>query len=136
MRPFSGKGLPPLGPPPLTARERALAQWHGANLAPAEVAHAMRARSAADVLPRVLAELRLDQRRVEAEIVKVWKDLLDPNLVAHAQPAGLHRGTLFVVVDSSVWLSEIVRYHRREILERLQHAFGREMIKRISFRAG
>jgi hypothetical protein len=41
-----------------------------------------------------------------------------------------------VVVDSNVWLSEIVQYRREEILDRLQHSFGREMIKRISFRLG
>ena len=59
-----------------------------------------------------------------------------PNLVAHAQPAGLRKGTLFVNVDSSVWLSEIVRYRRKGILDRLQHSFGREIIARISFRVG
>ena len=75
-------------------------------------------------------------RQGEAEIVKVWNDLLDPIVTAHAQPANLHKGTLFVNVDSSVWLSEIVRYRRKEILDRMQHSFGREMIRKISFRIG
>jgi len=39
-------------------------------------------------------------------------------------------------VDSNVWLSEIVRYRRQEILQRLQHAFGKELVARISFRVG
>ena len=69
-------------------------------------------------------------------MVKVWNDLLDPNIVAHAQPTGLNKGTLFVTVDSSVWLSEIVRYRRKEILDRLQHCFGRDLIAKISFRVG
>jgi len=84
----------------------------------------------------VLSGLRLEQRRAEAEIVRVWNSLLDPNIVAHAQPAGIRNGTLFVNVDSSVWLSEIVRYRRKEILDRLQHSFGRYVITRISFRIG
>ncbi len=86
------------------------------------------------MLPKVLSELRFDRRRSEAEIVKVWNHLLDPNIAAHAQPTGLRKGTLFVTVDSSVWLSEIVRYRRKEILERLQHSFGRDLITRISLR--
>jgi predicted nucleic acid-binding Zn ribbon protein len=57
-------------------------------------------------------------------------------VAAHAQPTGLNKGTLFVTVDSSVWLDEIVRYRRKEILTRLQSSFGKEMIQRISFRAG
>jgi predicted nucleic acid-binding Zn ribbon protein len=87
-------------------------------------------------MPRVLSELRIDKRRGEAEVVKVWSHLLDPAIVAHAQPTGLNKGTLFVTVDSSVWLSEIVRYRRKEILDRLQHSFGRDFITRISFRVG
>ena len=76
----------------------------------------MRARSAESLVSKVLGELRLDRRRCEIEILKVWNHLLDPNIVAHAQPTGLRNGTLFVAVDSSVWLSEIVRYRRKEIL--------------------
>ena len=88
------------------------------------------------LLPSVLSGMRIDVRQVEAEIVKVWNNLLDPIIVAHAQPTGIRKGTLFVTVDSSVWLSEIVRYRRKEILNRLQHSFGRDFIARISFRVG
>jgi predicted nucleic acid-binding Zn ribbon protein len=120
----------------MSARRRVLAQWRGVDLAPLETARAVRARRAGDVLPKVMTDLRMDTRRAEAEIVKVWNSLIDPNIVAHAQPVGVRKGTLFVTVDSSVWLSEIVRYRRKEILDRLQHSFGRDLIKRISFRVG
>jgi len=113
-----------------------MAQWRGVDLAPQEIARAFRARSANDLMPAVLSELRIDKRRMDAEVVKVWNNLLDPTIIAHAQPTGLRKGTLFVTVDSSVWLSEIVRYRRKEILDRLQHSFGREFISRISFRLG
>jgi len=106
------------------------------DFAPLESAQALRARRIGDILPKVAVDLRMDSRRAEIEVVKVWNHLIDPNIVAHAQPAGLRKGTLFVTVDSSVWLSEIVRYRRKEILDRLQHSFGREVIKKISFRVG
>jgi predicted nucleic acid-binding Zn ribbon protein len=57
-------------------------------------------------------------------------------VVAHAQPVGYRKGTLFVNVDSSVWLSEIVRHRRKEILERLRHSFGPDFVVKISFRVG
>jgi Dna[CI] antecedent, DciA len=119
-----------------SARRRVLAQWRGVDLTPLETAKAVRARIVGDVLPHVMSGMRMDDRRAEAEIVKVWNSLLDPNIVAHAQPVGLRKGTLFVNVDNSVWLSEIVRYRRKEILDRLQHSFGKELIQRISFRIG
>jgi predicted nucleic acid-binding Zn ribbon protein len=136
MLPPLPRHIPPRGPGKVTPRQRVFAQWRGIDLAPLERAQALRAQAASAVMPRVLSGLGMDRRRSEAEIIKVWNDLLDPDIVAHAQPTGLHKGTLFIAVDSSVWLSEIVRYRRKEILNRLQHSFGRDLIVRISFRAG
>ena len=128
--------IPPLGPRRRTARERVLAAWRGVDYEPLEKAQHVRSRALATVLPKVLTEFKIEQRRADVEIVRVWNQLIDPAIVAHAQPVGLHKGTLFVNVDSNVWLSEIVRYRRKEILDRLQHSFGSEQIKRISFRVG
>lgn len=128
--------MPPLGPGRRTAQQRVLAQWRGVDLAPLQKAQRIAARPAGAVLPKVLSDLRIDRRRIEAEIVKIWNYAMDPNITAHAQPTGLRKGTLFVSVDSSVWLSELVRYRRKEILDRLQHSLGREMVCRISFRIG
>ena len=126
--------MPPKKSP--TARARVLSQWRGLDYAPLEVARATPARLPGEVLPALMKDLRLDSRRAEAEVVKVWNDLIDPVVTAHAQPANLHKGTLFVNVDSSVWLTEIVRYRRKEIIERLQHSFGKSVIQKISFRIG
>ncbi|HTV63479.1 MAG TPA: DUF721 domain-containing protein [Verrucomicrobiae bacterium] len=125
-------------PPPrkISARQKVLAQWRGVDLEPEETARAVRARGADRIVSKVLKDLKMDSRFAEIEVVKVWNSLLDPEIVAHAQPANLHKGTLFVTVDSSAWLSEIVRYRRKEILDRLQLSFGKNLIQKISFRAG
>jgi predicted nucleic acid-binding Zn ribbon protein len=131
---FTFTVMPP--PPKKSARNHVLAQWRGVDLAPLEVARAVRTRRAGDVLPKVMTDLQIEARQGEAEVVRVWNSLLDPNITAHAQPANLRKGTLFVNVDSSAWLSEIVRYRRKEILDRLQHSFGKNLVQRISFRIG
>jgi predicted nucleic acid-binding Zn ribbon protein len=134
--PFPPRRIPPLGPPKRSARQRVLAAWRGTDWTAAEVARANRVKAAGSVMPAILKDLRIENRQAEVEIVKVWNNLIDPTIVAHAQPVGLRKGTLFVTVDSSVWLAEIVRYRRKEILDRLQHSFGRDAIARISFRIG
>lgn len=118
------------------SRARALSEWRRVDLRPLEVAGRSAARSAGDLLPQVLARLRLEQRAAESQIQAVWHKTIDPTVTAHAQPAGLARGTLFVTVDSNAWLSEIVRYRRHEILERIQLVVGKAMVQRISFRVG
>ena len=133
---FPPRYIPALGPPKRSARQRALAQWRGVDLAPVEKGKAVRFKSSGDLLPSVLQSIRFGKRQAEAEVVKVWNNLIDASIVAHAQPTGIRKGTLFVTVDSSVWLSEIVRYRRKEILDRLQHSFGKDLIAKISFRVG
>jgi predicted nucleic acid-binding Zn ribbon protein len=131
-------GYFPLVPPPkkTSARQKVLAQWRGVDYAQLEKMRGAAARTPAAVIPKLMKDLRMDDRRAEAELVKVWNSLIDPTLTAHAQPANLHKGTLFVNVDSSTWLTEIVRYRRKEILDLLQHSFGRNRIQKISFRIG
>ena len=136
MMPFLPRHIPPLGPPKPSPRQRALAAWQGMNLVPLEKIREKPAQSAGAVLPKVLADLRFDRRQAEAEILRVWNHLIDPTLTAHAQPVGLNQGTLFVTVDNSVWLDEIVRYRRKEILDRLRHSFGRDLIVKVSYRMG
>src|SRR5258706_1206945 len=128
--------MPAQGPGKRSARQRVFAQWRGIDLAPMEKARDYRVKSAADCLPFALKDLGMDRRRTEAEVMKVWTHLIDPQILAHAQPTGLRKGTLFVTVDSNVWLSEIVRYRRKEILDHLRHSFGRDFIVKISFRVG
>jgi hypothetical protein len=117
-------------------RDQVLREWRGIDVRKLEKTHGSKSLSAGAVVKNVLGSLQLDRRRAELEVVKAWNQTIDPTVTAHAQPVNLHHGTLFVSVDSSVWLDEIVRYRRHEILQRMQHAMGREMIKKISYRIG
>jgi hypothetical protein len=120
-----------------SARQRVLAQWRGVDLSPLETARVVRARTAEKIISKILVDLKMDSRRADIEIVKVWNLLIDPNITAHAQPTGLNKkGTLFVSVDNDTWKYDIIRYHSGEILKRLQYSFGLDKIKKISFRVG
>lgn len=119
-----------------SAKAEALAEWRHADSAEQEGARRTTGKTIADIMPGVLQRLRIDQRQSETEILKVWASLVDPEVAEHANPTGIRNGTLFVSVDSNVWLDEIVRYRRREILERIKSAFGPTKVQRISFRIG
>jgi predicted nucleic acid-binding Zn ribbon protein len=134
-RPFPFRQFRP-AQSPRTARQIAVSQWRGWDWSDQEKSRQVAAKSSREVISRVLSDLRIDRRQSETEILRVWNNQIDPHIAAHAHPTGIRKGTLFVSVDSSVWLDEIVRYRRREILERLQNSFGRDLIARISFRVG
>ena len=137
----TGRVVVSLGPMPPKRRPNARAKIAGAMAR--HGLHAARNRPRDPRAPRRRTAARVVQgtppdrsRQAEAEVVKVWNSLIDPAVTAHAQPANLHKGTLFVNVDSSVWLSEIVRYRYKEILGRLQSSFGKSIVQKISFRIG
>lgn len=118
------------------SRRQAITEWRRIDLTELEKAREIRGRSVGDVLPRVLQGLHLERKQAESQILEIWTRSLDPVITAHAQPTGLVKGTLFISVDSNVWLDELNRYRRREILERLQHVLGRQVVHKISFRLG
>jgi predicted nucleic acid-binding Zn ribbon protein len=128
--------IPPLGAPKSTARERILAQWRGVDMQTLEKLSAKGCKPIGKVINSLPINLQLDRRLAETMILKVWNNLIDPNITAHACPTGIRNGTLFVTVDNAVRHYDIILYHRREILQRLQYSFGRELIARISFRVG
>jgi predicted nucleic acid-binding Zn ribbon protein len=114
--------------------EQALYEWRRSDPEDPKMASAAQPISA--VMPKLLTGIGLDRRRSELEILRVWNNLIDPSITAHAHPVNVAKGTLFVNVDNSMWLDEIVRYRRKEILQRLQHSFGKDVITKISFRLG
>jgi hypothetical protein len=137
MLPRPSSLLPPLSARiRLTPKQTALAEWRGIDLSHEERSRTNHVKVMGNVVPGVLKGLGLERKQSELEILKVWNNLMDPTVVAHAKPVGLAKGTLFVNVDSNVWLNEIVRYRRLEILQRLRHSFGPDLVQRISFRVG
>ena len=131
QRRFKSRRPRRLGP-----RDRILREWRGVDVRALEKTHGSKSYSAGAEVKNVLAALQLDRIRAETDVVKVGNKTIYPTITSHAQPVNILHGRLFVSVDSSVWLDEIVRYRRHEILQRLQHAMGCEMVKKISYRIG
>ncbi|MGC8744548.1 MAG: DUF721 domain-containing protein [Verrucomicrobiia bacterium] len=118
------------------AKQEALAQWRGIDLTEEERAREKTEKQVADVVKNVFEKIKFEERRSQAEVINVWKNALDPLIVAHTQPVALKNGVLIVYVDNSVWLNEINSFWKQDILLKLQSAFGKTMIKNIYFTIG
>ena len=109
-------------------KETTLAEWEKENI------HDLK--SIKSLVDDVTKKFNLEKKLAQSEIRLVWKEVVDPVVQEHSHPTGMKNGTLFVSVDSQVWLDEIVRFRRKEILKALQSAFSASEISRISFRCG
>jgi predicted nucleic acid-binding Zn ribbon protein len=64
-------------------------------------------------------------------MVAEWPALVGKAVAAHCRPGRLEKGELTVFVDSSVWLNELVRYSRQQLLSNLQAKFGRNEVRSV-----
>lgn len=87
----------------------------------------------AHLVAGVMKRLGLADEHWLAEMADEWTGLVGDAVAAHARPGRVERGTLYVFVDSSVWLSELQRYGSTQLLQNLGQRFGRERVKAVRF---
>jgi hypothetical protein len=66
-------------------------------------------------------------------IEDAWPSLVGSAAAVHTRPGRFVKGELVVFVDNSVWLSELQRYSKTDILERIQQRFGKERVQGLRF---
>jgi len=85
------------------------------------------------VIPGVMKRLGLDVDAWLEELGGEWAALVGTAVAQHARPGRVQKNNLIVFVDSSVWLNELARYGKDEMLANLQKRFGRDKIRSMSF---
>lgn len=85
----------------------------------------------ADMVPGVMKSFGLDDRFWEQALINEWTALVGAGVAKHSRPGRVHRQTLIVFVKNSAWLSELVRYGQKQILENVQKRFGAAKIKSV-----
>ncbi len=89
------------------------------------------AKAIGDAIPEVIRSLGLEESIWLNKIEEEWMKLVGDVVAKHARPGRYDAGHLIVFVDSSVWLNELQRYGRTEILSKVQQRFGPEKITGI-----
>lgn len=90
----------------------------------------VRARSTADLMPKLMKSLGIQNRMWEEALLEEWPAIVGPQVCKHARPGRLEHGTLYIYVTHSVWLSELQR-NQQQLLENLQARFEKATFKRI-----
>ena len=78
-----------------------------------------------------MRQLGLDERVTEEALLEEWTTLAGPQVARHARPGRLSGGTLFVYVTHSIWLSELQRNGKKQLLDNLQSRFGKKTIRTL-----
>jgi hypothetical protein len=87
------------------------------------------------VVRESLVGLGLAERMREAEIWRIWSDVVGPAITARAQPLRVINGTLTVAVSSAPWMQEL-RFMTAMMKDKINDCLGGEVVKEILLKTG
>jgi predicted nucleic acid-binding Zn ribbon protein len=94
------------------------------------------------IFPQSLAELQesvrelgLAERLQEAEIWKVWEEVVGAAVAARTRPLRIINGTLTVAVSSAPWMQEL-RFMTGMMKDKLNSRLGGQFVREIALKAG
>lgn len=86
-----------------------------------------------EILPGLFKRLGMEEHHWEIALQDEWESLVGVAVAKHSRPGPLSAGVLTVFVDSAVWLNQLKRYSRREMLGNIQGRFGKTKIRDLRF---
>lgn len=88
-----------------------------------------------DLLDGAGARFGMDQTRRIGVVWRKWREIVGPEVAAHAQPSSLRKGVLRVRADSPAWANEI-KYLGEEIRSRANEVAGSDVVSEVRLWVG
>jgi predicted nucleic acid-binding Zn ribbon protein len=85
----------------------------------------------ADLIPAFLKEVGLEEKVWQQALLNEWSQLVGEQVARRARPGKIQNKILTIFVTSSVWLNELTRYSKPQMLKNLQARFGTDLIRDI-----
>tara|TARA_R110002096_G_scaffold122929_8_gene266144 strand:+ start:10369 stop:10761 length:393 start_codon:yes stop_codon:yes gene_type:complete len=113
-------------------QEQCDSRWRGRR----EALEGRPAKDASQDLEKVLSKLGIQERLLEDQMIEAWGEVVGPAVAHNTRPVQIKRGELVVAVTQPALKYDLERFHRGEILRRLQEQFGTATIRSLRFRVG
>ncbi len=88
--------------------------------------------SIGNVVSNLIRRFGLGDKQWLMELSEEWPNIVGEAIAKHTKPGRFMEKKLVVFVDSSIWLSELSRYGRDEILAKIQKRFGQDKITELA----
>lgn len=86
-----------------------------------------------DILPQVMKEISKKAGGFLPLILSKWTEMVGEAVAGHTQPVSLKGKKLYIEVDDSVWMAELARFHRRRIIDAVNHNLEDKIAEEIIF---
>lgn len=88
-----------------------------------------------EIVPKVIKSIGLKKKADEIQVLLDWNSIVGAEISKKTKPAGVKRGVLNVLVESSAWMNEL-QLMKPEIMAKIENRFGRNRIRDIKFSLG
>lgn len=85
-----------------------------------------------DVLENLKQSTELGLRLLQARVFDEWDEIAGPVLAPHGRPKNIDGLTLFIEVDSAVWMHRYA-YRKWDIIRRINRLTGKELVSDLFF---
>jgi predicted nucleic acid-binding Zn ribbon protein len=90
-------------------------------------------RAVGAILQEMVRDLGIDQTLQQYNVLTSWASIVGKKIARVTTPQRIENGILFVQVSSAPWRAELTM-RRMEILEKVNAAAGRQVVREIRFR--
>jgi predicted nucleic acid-binding Zn ribbon protein len=90
-----------------------------------------RASKLSDLISGFMKEVGLEGKMWQQALISEWPQLVGEQVARRARPGRIQNRVLTIFVTNSVWLNELSRYSRPQMLKNLQARFGVDLIRDI-----
>lgn len=86
-----------------------------------------------DILPQIIRQISSKAGGFLPVILCKWEEIVGTAVANHTKPSSLKGKNLYIEVDDSVWMAELSRFHKRRIIDSINHNFEGKIIEEVIF---
>jgi predicted nucleic acid-binding Zn ribbon protein len=87
------------------------------------------------ILQDVIKTFRTTADEAVLQVWDLWAHIVGEDVAENAQPAAVKGKILLVHVTSSAWIHHL-QFHKRDMIDSINQAFGKQLIEEIKFKIG
>lgn len=87
-----------------------------------------------EILATLLQGVSFTRRSANKEIVRVWEQVVGPEVSRHAWVSALRANILYIEVDSGAWMQELGGFHKAGILAEIQGRLKGVFVRDLKFK--
>lgn len=86
-----------------------------------------------EILPQIIRQISSNAGGFLPVILCKWEEIVGTAVASHTRPSSLRGRKLYIEVDDSVWMAELARFHKKRIIDAINHNLEGKITEEIIF---